>query len=155
MPDVDPHVDDEDQSGVEVPPAEGHGKGHPCGFASAPVHDPRYEDVQGEEEQQEVRDRKADPPFDERPGLHELLSHASEGPAALGQVHDHQPDEDKADNSVIGDPHVEQLQRGESSRGGAQQSEVDREPGSGAPRGPVVRSRFWLKRRIKHLAPNR
>ena len=42
-----------------------------------------------------------------RPGLDDLYGHASEGPAALGQMHDHQPDEHEAHVGVVGDPHVQ------------------------------------------------
>ena len=121
-----------------MPPVEGLGERQLCWCAAAPVQDPRHEHVHGDEEEQEVRDGEADPPFDERPGPDDLGGHASEGPAALGQVHDHQPDEHEANVGVVGDPHVQKLQRAECGRGRAQQTEMDRPTGSGAPRGPAV-----------------
>lgn len=133
-PDVDHQVDDEGEPGVEVPPVEGLGQRQPGRRASAPVHHARHEQVRGEEEEQEVRGGKTDPPLDERLGTDDLTSHAGNGVAALGQVDDHQPDEDQTDNGVDGDPHVQVLQGDDRRRRRADQPEMDRESRSSAPR---------------------
>jgi len=39
-------------------------------------------------------------------------------------VHDHQPNEDKADVGVDGDPHVQKVQRAECGRRRAQETEM-------------------------------
>ena len=91
-------------------------------------------------------------------GPHDLGGHPSDRPAALGQVHDHQPDEDEADDGVIGDPHVQELKRAQCRRGRAQQRQMDRETGSGTPRGPAPGGTFELPRRrhewrVRHRSP--
>ena len=43
--------------------------------------------------------------------------HTGDGLAALDQVDDHQPDEDQAHDRVIGDAHVEELQRADGPCG--------------------------------------
>src|ERR1039458_10339846 len=85
-----------------------------------------------------VRDGESDPPFEERPGPDKSGSHAGDGPATLDQVHGHQPDENKADDGVVGDPYVQKLQRAECGRCRAQQTEMDLPTGSSAPRSTAV-----------------
>ena len=121
-----------------MPPVEGHGEWKLCRLASAPVNDARHQDVQGDEEQDQVRDGETDPPFDECPCPDKLGGHAGEGSAALDQVDSHQPHEDQADDGVISDPDVEQLQRTERGRGRAQQAEMDSPAGSGTPGSPAI-----------------
>jgi hypothetical protein len=88
-----------------------------------------------------------------------MTSHTSEGAAALGQVHDHQPDEEKADVGVDSDPDVQKLQCAECGRRRAQETEVDRPTGEGAERYPAVgrplerRPSLRLERCIRHPAP--
>jgi hypothetical protein len=75
--------------------------------AAAPVENPRNEHVQGDEEEQEIRDGEADSPFDERSGPDELGGHACDGPAALDEVYDYQPDEHQADDGVVRDSYMQ------------------------------------------------
>ena len=67
-----------------------------------------------------------------------------------------EPDEDEADVGVVGHPHVQELQRGQCGRRPNQQTEVDREAGSGALRREVAgRSAIqpWLGRSVGHPHP--
>ena len=99
--------------------------------------------------------------MDERPGPDHLVGHASEGSAALGQVHDHQSDEHEPHDGVVGDPHVQELQCAECGGGRGQQTEMDREAGSGAPRAPagpatirsLAASTPGTERRVNHRSP--
>ena len=93
-----------------MPSVKGHREWQLCCSAPAPVKDPRHQDVERDEDEQEVRDDKSDPPLDEQSGPGHLGGQASQGPATLNQVYDHQPDEGEADVGVIGDPHVQELQ---------------------------------------------
>ena len=137
-PEVHHQVDDQGEPRIEVPPVKRQGQRQLRRGAAAPVHDPRHEHVHRDDEEHEVRDRQADPPFDEGPGPDDLGAQARQGPTSLEQVEDHQPDEDEADDAVVSDAHVQKLERAECGRGRAQQTEMDRETGSGAPRGPAV-----------------
>jgi hypothetical protein len=107
----------------------------------------------------EENNDEADHPFDDGPGPDDPGGHAGEGPAALGQVHDHQPDEDEADVGVDGDPYVQKVQRAECGRCRAQEAEMDRPAGEGAARGPAVgrplerRPGLRLEWCVKHPAP--
>ena len=131
-------VDDECYSRGEVPSLEGGWERQLRRDAAAPVHDPRDEHVQRDDEEQEIGDRKADPPFDQRLGSRtSWVTIRADGPPALGQVHQHQPDEDQPDDGVVGDPHMKKLERAERGRGRVQETEMDRPAGSGPPRRPA------------------
>jgi len=146
-------VDDESEARVEVPAVKWHGEWNLCWLASFPVDDPRHEDVHRDEEQEEVRDGKSGPAFDERPGPDKLGGHAGNGPAALDQMDGHQADEYEADDSVIIDLDVQKLQRAERGRGRAQQTEMDCPPGSGAPYRPAVMQLLERCSGLRHNHP--
>lgn len=55
-------VEDEGDPEIEVPPVGRHGERKPYWLATAPVEDPRHEHVQGNEEEQQVRNGEADGP---------------------------------------------------------------------------------------------
>ena len=108
---MDDQVDDEGDARIEVPPVERCWERQLRWCAPVPIHDARHEHVQRDDEEQEVRERKAHPPLHECPGPNDLVGHASEGPAALGQVHKHQTDEHEADIGVVGVAHMQKLER--------------------------------------------
>jgi len=113
-PGVHGQVDDEGESGVEVPSVEG--QRHLGRLAVDPVEDSRHENVHGDEEEQKIRQGKTASPFEERPDPNQLGSHSTDDPAALDEMHQHQPDEHESDDSVVGDPYVQELQCAERGR---------------------------------------
>ncbi len=111
MPSMHRQVNNQCDPGVKMPSVEGRGERQLYRLASAPVQDPGQEHVQGDEEEQEVRDRDARAPFDERPGPNKLFGHSSDGPTSLDEVYDDQPNKSQADDCVKCDPHMQQLKR--------------------------------------------
>jgi hypothetical protein len=65
-------------------------------------------------------------------------------------MHKHQPDEHEANDGVVGDPHMQKLERGECGRCRTQKTEMNGETGSSAPDGPALNR--WLEIRVLHLA---
>lgn len=159
MPDVHGEVDDEDDPRVEVPSTERPRERHANRRATAPVDDSGYEHVQGDEKEHDVGGSEGDPSLDEGLGLDDLSRQAGQGLAALCPVHHHQSDEHEADDGVIRDPHVQQLERAERGGGRAKQTEMNCPSGSSAPRAPTAgrppgrRAGVGLERRVNHLSP--